>query len=235
MGFFLRQLSSGNKIESDGKGGNLSVISGKGRPASSKAWKDEGAVKKGDTIEGIEFTCELKNRGNIVAQTYDASTKKFTTSTVPVSDTFKATIFIPGDNGLSYLKVLSSLELSQKIGILPAIADKPLIDGFAGVLMIGESSEVAAVMSDDWSKPERIKMFLFDEFEPKDCNLEFSVATTGYKGGGSTQSEKDKLGDRVNFIQAVLTDSSVEQQLFVKLLAVDATITYKEFINLMFQ
>lgn len=235
MGFILKQLNSGNKLESDGKGGNLSVISGKAKSASVKAWKDEGSVKKGDEIPGIEFTVELKNRGNIIAQTYDASNKKFVPSAAVVPDIIKATLFVPGDNGLAYLKVLSSLELSQKVDILPATADKLLIDGFSGVLMIGESSEVTAVMNDDWLKPERIKMFLFDEFETKDCNLEFSAPPTGYKNGGSAQSEKDKLSDRVNFIQAVLTDASSEQQLFVQLLAIDGTITHKEFISLMFQ
>lgn len=235
MAFILKQLNSGNKLESDGKGGNLTVLSGKAKSASTKAWKDEGTIKKGDTIEGIEFTVELKNRGNVVGQSYDASTKRFVPSTAAIPDVIKTTLFVPGDNGLAYLKVLSSLELSQKVGILPAGAEKLLIDGFSGVLMIGESSEVTAVMTDDWAKPERIKMFLFDEFEPKDCSLEFAAAPTGYKGGGSSQTEKDKLSDRINFIQAVLVDASPEQQLFVKLLALDGGISHKEFIGLMFQ
>jgi hypothetical protein len=235
MGFILKQLNSGNKLESDGKGGNLTVVSGKAKAANTKAWKDEGTIKKGDTIEGIEFTVELKNRGNIIVQTYDASTKKFIPSTAPVPEVIKTTLFVAGDNGLAYLKVLSSIELSQKVGILPEGATKLLLDGFSGVLMIGESSEVTAVMAEDFAKPERIKMFLFDEFEPKECILEFAAAKAPYSGGGSSQSEKDKLSDRVNFIQAVLTDASPEQQLFVKLLAIDGAITHKEFIGLMFQ
>lgn len=234
MGFILKQLSNRSTLESDGKGGNLNVISGKAKSASTKAWKDEGTIKKGDTIEGIEFTVELKNRGNIIAQTYDASTKKFVPSTSPVPDVIKTTLFVPGVNGLAYLKVLSSVELSQKIGILPASAEKPLIDGFGGVLLIGENDLFTEIMNDEYPKPDRIKMFLFDEFEPKDCNLEFAAPATGRGGFGGGQSEKDKLNDRVAFVNAVLTDASPEQQLFVKLLAVDGTITHVDFIRLMF-
>ena len=235
MAFILKQLSNRSTLESDGKGGNLSVISGKAKSASTKAWKDEGTVKKGDEIPGIEFTLELKNRGNIIAQTYDASTKKFVASTSPVPDVIKTTLFVSGVNGLAYLKVLSSLELCQKIGILPTTVEKPLIDGFSGILLIGENDLFTEIMNDEYHKPERIKMFLFDEFEPKDCDLEFAAPQTGYKGGASSQAEKDKLSDRVNFIQAVITAGSVEEALFIKLATADPEIaTIKEFLSLIF-
>jgi hypothetical protein len=235
MPFILKQLSKGNTLESDGKGGNLTVLSGKAKAASVKAWKDDGTIKKGDSIDGIEFTLELKNRQNVIAQTYDSSTKKFIPSTVPVPEVFKATLFIPGNNGLAYLKILSNIELSQKIGILPEGADKLLIDGFSGILLVGENDLFAEIVNDEYPKPERIKMFLFDEFEPKDCNLDFAAPTTGYKAA-SNQTEKEKLNDRVNFIQAVTTDSNVEQALFIKLATADPTIaTLKDFLSLMFQ
>jgi hypothetical protein len=236
MPFILKQLSNRNILESDGKGGNLTVLSGKAKAASVKAWKDEGTVKKGDPIEGIELTLTLKNRGNVTGQTYEASTKKYIPSNTPVSDTFNATLFIAGNNGLAYLKVLSSIELSKKIGILPDDADKPLIDGFSGILLVGENDLFTDVMNDEFTKSTHIKMFLFDEFEPRDCNLEFAAPTTGYKAATSNQTEKEKLGDRVNFIQAVTMDGSVEQTLFIKLATSDPTIaTLKDFLGLIFQ
>jgi hypothetical protein len=242
MGFILKQLNGGNKLEADSTGGgNIEVISGKGKPASIKAWKDEGTVKKGDTIEGIEFIVKCKNRGNVVAQTYDKDTKKFVPSAVPVAETFDATIFLGANNGLAYKMILSSLEESRKIGILPAFDGLPaddktplLIDGFSGIIFVGNSAEIDSVIAGDY-KPERVKMFLFDEFQPKACTLEFAASKAPYSGGSSSQAEKDKLSDRVNFIQAVLTDASIEQQIFVKLLAIDGTITHKEFISLMFR
>lgn len=242
MGFNVKLLKSGNQFEPDKTGGgNLTVVRGKAKQGSVKAWRDDGDTKKGDEIKGIEFTLEVKNTGNLVGQTYDASTKKFITSTTALGDTVKGTLFLAGNNGLAYLNVLSSLAECRKIGILPKFDGQPeddktplLIEGFSGKIFVGNSEEIESVVAGDY-KPNRVKMFLFDEFEPKDCNLEFAAPATGYKGGASSQTEKDKLSDRTNFIQAVLTDASPEQQLFVKLLTIDGAITHKEFISLMFQ
>jgi hypothetical protein len=238
MGLILKQLNKGNEIVSDGKGGTLTVLNGKGKLATTKAWKDEGTIKKGDDIHGIEFVLELKNAGNVIAQTYDKDTKKFIPSLTPVPDIFKATLFLSGLNGDAYKKVLPDLELSKKLGLLPAdhpVDGKLLIDGFSGKLTVGENDQMTQLMADDFTKAGHFKITIFEEFELKDCSFDFAAPSAGYKGGGSAQSEKDKLSDRVNFVQGVLTDASTEQQLFVKLLAIDGTITHKEFISLMFQ
>jgi hypothetical protein len=216
MGFILKKLASGSRLESDGKGGNLGVISGKGKPASIKAWKDEGTIKKGDEIPGIELTIELSDRGNIVGQVYDQSTKKFLPDSAPISYPLKTTLFIPGTCGLAYLKVLSDVAISQELEILKETDTTPLINGFKGVLLISEHDLFNALVDGDYSKKKHIKMFIFDEFEPVDCKLDFAVATP-YKGGGSnSQSEADRLKDRISFVRLALTSDSEAEQLFVK-------------------
>jgi hypothetical protein len=234
MGFILKKLASGSRLESDGKGGNLGVISGKGKPASIKAWKDEGTIKKGDEIPGIELTIELSDRGNIVGQIYDQSTKKFLPDSAPISYPLKTTLFIPGTCGLAYLKVLADVTISQELELLKDTDTTPLIDGFKGVLLVSEHDLFNALVGGDYSKKNHIKMFIFDEFEPVDCKLDFAVATP-YKGGGnSSQSEADRIKDRVIFVSSALIDGSDTEQMFVKAKKhdIDDKMNFIEFIAL---
>ncbi len=234
MSFILTRKKAGNTLELNNGGGTLKVLSGKVKAHTIKAKKDDGTIKKGDNIEGVEFAINIVVGNNIEAQKYQqagAGEKygKYVPDTDPLPATIEVTLFVPKNaGGLGYLAFFDNCE---KLG-LPA----GLKDGFAGTLNIGESAYTEQMENGDFTtKIPSVLLMLLDDAAKVDCAIEFSapyVASTF--GGKSGQSEVDKLNDRMKFIEGLLTDSSPEQKLFVKLLGLDGEITHREYIALMF-
>jgi hypothetical protein len=231
MSFIAKRNKSGTVLEINGAGGTLNVLSGKAKASSIKARKDDGKIKKGDTIEGVEFAFEIAESGNIEGQIYQQATGdekygKYVPDTQPLVFPLKCSLFVSGECGQAYLALFANAE---KLGLPEGIQD-----GFKGQMTIGENKHTAALVAGDFSKAVQIVGMLLDGCEKVTCAIDFPTPYSGGNGGGKSQSEAEKLSDRIKFVEALLTDASTEQLLFVKLLGIDGEITHREFIALMF-
>jgi hypothetical protein len=233
MGFFVNRTKAGYTLLSDGTGGLLNVVSGKAKPATQKAKRDDGAIKKGDTINGIEFIIEIADSENLTPQVYeqgkDGNYGKYVTDSQPLVFPLKCTLFVAGECGESYLALFNNAEA---LGL-----SSDIMSGFKAELNIGENKHTRSLVKGDFKAVPGILGMQFDNAEKIDCKLDFVAPVTSgaYGGGAKAQTEGEKLVERIAFINAVLSDASPEQQLFVKLLGVDGTITHVDFIRLMFQ
>lgn len=231
MGFLANRNSKGTTLIPESGGGGLKVISGKAKAANQKAKKDEGTIKKGDTINGIEFALEIADSGNIKGQIFeqgkDGAYGKYIPDPQPITYPLKCTLFVSGNCADAYLALFKNAEVFG----LPA----NIIDGFSADLNIGENKYTIAAANEDFKNADGIKGMLFDNAQAVNCSLEFSSPYTSNGGGKGGQSEAEKLADRLKFAEALMTDSSPEQQAFVKFVAANGgEITLLDFAKLMF-
>jgi hypothetical protein len=232
MAFFANRNSKGTILIADGSGGTLKVLAGKAKPATQKAKRDEGSVKKGDDIKGLEFALEIADSENIKGQIFeqgkDGAYGKYIPDLNPIVFPLKCTIFVPGNCGEAYQALFDN---AVALGL-----PEDIMGGFKADLNIGENKFTDALRKGDFKAAPGILGMLFDNWEKVTATVDFAVPFAGSNGGGKAgQSEADKLADRVKFIEALLTDASPEQQLLVKLTTANAVeIPLIEFIALMF-
>jgi hypothetical protein len=231
MGFLSNRTKAGNTLLDDGKGGTLRVIIGKAKAKTVKAKKDNGTIKKGDDIHGVEFVFELADSGNIKGQIYqqaqgDEKYGKYIPDPEPLVFPLKCSFFLDGDCATAYLKLF---ENTDKLGL-----PEGLIGGFKGDMTIGENKYVTQLLNNDFNKPDGILGMLLDNVEKVSCPLDFPVPIVGsYGGGAKSQTESERLADCIKFIEAVLTDASPEQVVYVKLAALHEGLTIVNFLELM--
>lgn len=229
MGFYANRTKAGTKLVLDGAGGTLKVLSGKARPSTTKASKDDGNIKKGDEISGIEFILLLADSENIKGQIYQQPQGgdkygKYIPDPQPLVFPLVASFFLPGKIGEAYIKFFANAE---KLGLPSDIAD-----GFSGSLSISDTKYTDLILADDYSKPEGTLGMFLDDAQKVECKLDFLVPSTNNGGGSKSQSESERILDRIAFVKKLLTSGSDEELLLTELVKLDETMNHTQFIKM---